>query len=280
MIVVFVTAFVHFGQLELLVISRAGRTVRLFTVVGCAGVSLGTCVALYDFKFLPFGLKLVAQAFRDFLVGCVSRFEWIVFHNFLVGLDLFLTFEDHSSTGLVVDFLRSRFVAFEEFSQIFVGDDFFIHVDESWERGFPPVHEEVRRHLAVGSRSRIIRPFDVLEMVDPRFAVLVETFAKVSDESAIEPLDVSLRLGTIRDASSLRCALDFAHALQQLGRELVTVIRGQQTRRADEASEIFERAAYPDGVLRLELVEFDVAGEHINENQNVLKAASGNRKLQ
>ena len=49
MIVVFVTVFVHFGQLELLVISRAGRTVRLFTVVGGAGVSLGTCVALYDF---------------------------------------------------------------------------------------------------------------------------------------------------------------------------------------------------------------------------------------
>ena len=106
-------------------------------------------MALYDFQLLPFGLKFVAQAFRDFLVDCVSRFEWIVFNNFLVSLDLFLTFEDHSSTGLVVDFLRSRFMAFEEFSQIFVRDGFFVHVDKRRERRFAPVHEKIRRHLAV-----------------------------------------------------------------------------------------------------------------------------------
>ena len=113
---------VHFGFLQLLVILRRLRTIGPLAVVGSAGVSLGTCVALQDFHFDPLWLKFVAQGIWNFFIHRIARLEGLMFYLLLVRLDILLTPKDYSSSGFVVHFFRSHLVFLEKFSKVLIQD--------------------------------------------------------------------------------------------------------------------------------------------------------------
>ena len=100
---------------------------------------------------------------------------------------------------------------FEELSKILVCNRLRIHVDECRERRFPPVHEMIRCHFAVVPRRGVVRPLNVLEMVDPRLAEIGEAFAEAGDEGAVESLNVPLGLGTVGDAGAFLDAFHLSH---------------------------------------------------------------------
>ena len=84
-----------------------------------------------------------------------------------------------------------------------------------------------------------------------------EPFAQVLDEGAVEAFHRALGLRSVGNAGAFLGTYNLAHVGQQLGGEFLSVVRGQQARRTNEADKVFEGFAYSDGVFCFELVEFD-----------------------
>lgn len=104
--------------------------------------------------------------------------------------------------------------------------------------------------------------------------------AVVDYQHAVLPLNITLRLGPVRDASSLFNPNGLASVLEGVADEFTPVVTRQEFRRAKRADEIFQ--GFDDSIRSLiaKLIAPDETRENVFENKDVLEAKTGHRECQ
>ena len=128
-------------SLQLLVMSNTSGTVCSLTNVGSAAVSLGTNAAPLNLhQVVPLWFQFIPSTLGNQFVHFLPYSQRFVFHLLAVGLHVFRSGLDHTSPGLIINFLRPHLHLLEIFAKVFVNDCRLVDVHICREGGLPAVH--------------------------------------------------------------------------------------------------------------------------------------------